>query len=159
MPLKTMPSNTTLSQVGSHLLLELYDCPAKLIDNQVYVNKALRDAVEHSGSTLLEDVSHKFHPQGVTAIALLAESHMSIHTWPELGYVAADVFTCGQQASPEKACEFFVEAFQAKRHSLQKIARGPSGECCPGESRTGEARDGEARDGEARETVADLSQN
>ena len=75
-------------------------------------------------STLLQLVSHQFEPQGVTALALLAESHMSIHTWPENGYAAIDVFTCGRTATPEAACAFLVEQFGAARHRLKVLSRG-----------------------------------
>ena len=112
--------------VGSHFFLELYDCPAALLEDRGYVHQVIRDAVERSNSTLISDIAHKFHPQGVTSIALLAESHISIHTWPELGYAAADAFTCGDSAKPEKACRHFVEAFQAKRYLLRRINRGPA---------------------------------
>ena len=112
--------------VGSHFVLELYDCPAALLDDRTYVHQVIRDAVEHANSTLISDIAHKFEPQGVTSIAMLAESHLSVHTWPELGYVAADAFTCGDTAKPEKACQYFVEAFQAKRYLLRRVERGPA---------------------------------
>ena len=119
-------------EVGSHFIVELYGCPERLIDDLDHVVRSVREAVVQSNSTLLQDVSHRFHPQGVTAIALLAESHISVHTWPEHGYVAADAFTCGDTASPEKACEYFVGAFQAERHLLRKIERGPVLDARPG---------------------------
>lgn len=75
-------------------------------------------------ATLLHEVSHSFHPQGVTALGLIAESHVAIHTWPEFGYAAVDVFTCGEKASAERACLFLVEALQAGRHSMVKLSRG-----------------------------------
>jgi S-adenosylmethionine decarboxylase len=75
------------------------------------------------------EVSHKFHPQGVTALGLLSESHISIHTWPEHGYAAADVFTCGDRANPQRACNYLLKAFEATRHSLTKLVRGPEA-CC-----------------------------
>jgi len=113
-----------LKSVGSHLLLELYGCPTALLDNKTYVLKVVREAVSRAGCTLIGDLSHQFHPQGVTAIALLSESHISVHTWPELGYAAADAFTCGDVAQPEKACEWLIDALQAKTHSLRRLARG-----------------------------------
>ncbi len=112
--------------VGAHYVLDLYDCPPALLDDLEFVKETLRKAAESAESTLLKDVSHKFHPQGVTALALLAESHISVHTWPEFGYAAADVFTCGDRADPRKACEFFVTAFQPKTYNMRRIARGPA---------------------------------
>ncbi|MBN2559942.1 MAG: adenosylmethionine decarboxylase [Phycisphaerae bacterium] len=109
---------------STHCILELYDCPSHLLDDKAFVTNALREAVEHGLATLLHEVSHHFHPQGVTALALISESHLSIHTWPEYGYAAADVFTCGETAQPEKACVHLVRVFQAGRHSLTKLTRG-----------------------------------
>jgi S-adenosylmethionine decarboxylase len=83
----------------------------------------MKEASRQGMATLLNLISHKFHPQGVTALALLAESHISIHTWPENGYAAVDVFTCGQ-GDPRRACEFLVKQFQAQNHSLRILPRG-----------------------------------
>lgn len=112
--------------VGAHYVLDLYDCPAELLNDLEFVKDAVRKAAESAATTLLKEVSHQFHPQGVTALALLAESHISVHTWPELRYVAADAFTCGDRADPRKACEFFVAAFLPKRYNMRKIIRGPA---------------------------------
>ena len=109
---------------GIHCFAELYDCPGELLNDKDYVTQAVRDAVKQGMATLIGEVSHSFHPQGVTALALIAESHVAVHTWPECGYAAADVFTCGDQASAERACEYLISALQAKRHVLKKIERG-----------------------------------
>lgn len=113
-----------MEAIGTHCIAELYDCPRHLLNDEAFVKKALREAVDEGLATLLGKVSHTFHPQGVTALGLLAESHIAIHTWPEYGYVGADVFTCGNRASAEKACRHLVRAFQPRRHSLKHIARG-----------------------------------
>lgn len=109
---------------GTHYILELYGCPAELLDNHDFVRDAVRQASEYAQSTLLDITSHKFHPQGVTAIGLLAESHLSVHTWPEHGYAAIDIFTCGRESTPDAACDFLVRHFQAERHSLLVLPRG-----------------------------------
>ncbi len=118
---------------GIHCFVELYDCPTGPLNDESFVRSVLRTAVKRGWATLLHEVSHKFHPHGVTAIALIAESHVAIHTWPEYGYVAVDAFTCGDRASAERACLFLVEAFHARRHSLTKLVRGAqaSGEDAP----------------------------
>ncbi len=112
--------------VGSHCILELFDCPRSLLNDEAFIRKALRDAVEASGATLLGEVAHAFEPQGVTAIGLLAESHIAIHTWPEIRYAAADIFTCGDKAVPERACARLAHLLKARRHTMRKIARGPA---------------------------------
>jgi S-adenosylmethionine decarboxylase len=110
--------------VGTHCMLELYGCPVELLNNGEFIKQTLVDAAEIARSTLLERITHQFHPQGVTALALLAESHISIHTWPENGYIAADVFTCGEHTTPVEACEFIARAFKSSKHLLMKLPRG-----------------------------------
>lgn len=109
---------------GITCLLELYDCPPDILNDQCQINDVLREAVDHANATLLQQVSRKFNPQGVTALGILAESHISIHTWPEHGYAAIDVFTCGDRAMPERACNYLAEAFSAAHHTVRRIERG-----------------------------------
>jgi len=111
------------THVGIHCLLELYDCPAELLNDRSFIAAAIRDAAKIAKSTLLGEVNHQFTPQGVTALALLAESHISIHTWPENGYAAVDVFTCGEQTKPEAACQYLAKVLQAENHILLKFPR------------------------------------
>jgi S-adenosylmethionine decarboxylase len=109
--------------VGRHCILEIYECdPAKLND-EAFVRTTITSSAKMAGATLLNLITHSFKPQGVTGLALLAESHISIHTWPEIGYAAIDVFTCGNHTMPENACEFFSKEFLAKQHSLKSIVR------------------------------------
>lgn len=119
-----------MANIGTHCILELYGCPRTLLNDREFVKNAVRDATEHGLAALVGEVSHQFQPHGVTALGLLAESHISIHTWPEHGYAAADVFTCGETANPQRACVYLVRAFRAARHSLTKLVRGP--EACVG---------------------------
>lgn len=113
-----------VTPVGTHCILELHGCPFELLDGESFVRDALADASRQGMSTLLNLTSHRFAPHGVTALALLAESHISAHTWPEHGYVALDVFTCGEKARPMDACAFLVERFQASEYALKELPRG-----------------------------------
>lgn len=113
-----------MSAAGMHCILEMYDCPAGLLNDPAYLGESLREAALEARSTLLNEVQHRFEPHGVTALALLAESHISIHTWPETGYCAADVFTCGEHTLPQQACEHLIKKLQARRYSLRTIERG-----------------------------------
>lgn len=113
------------SPVGTHCILEIYGCPAILLNDAGYIQQSLREAAETAKSTLLDEVVHAFEPQGVTALTLLAESHISIHTWPEKGYAAIDVFTCGEHTEPEEACYHLIRKFQATEHTLQTVVRRP----------------------------------
>ncbi|MGG6296663.1 adenosylmethionine decarboxylase [Leptolyngbya sp. AN02str] len=110
--------------VGKHCILELYGCPAHLLNNVRFIEKSLREAAKHAQSTFLKRVSYRFNPHGVTALVLLAESHISVHTWPESGFIAADVFTCGEHTQPERACNYLIAVFEAQKHSLITMPRG-----------------------------------
>ncbi len=109
---------------GTHCICELYECPPALLNDEQFVKQALREAVNQGMATLLHEVSHHFHPQGVTALGLIAESHLAIHTWPEYSYAAVDVFTCGNRADAEKACRYLARTFRAGRYSLRNVPRG-----------------------------------
>jgi S-adenosylmethionine decarboxylase len=109
---------------GISYLIELFDCPPEILDDDLLIEARIGDAIEHANATLLHQVSRRFEPQGVTAFALLAESHISIHTWPELGYAAIDIFTCGQRAMPERAYRYLVKALGAGKHSVRHVERG-----------------------------------
>jgi len=112
-----------MASVGIHCLLELYGCPRELLDDPEHIREGLRVSAKNAGATWLGEVHYKFEPCGVTALGLLAESHCSIHTWPEIGYAAVDFFTCGDSAIPEKACEALVTHMKAGRHVLARIPR------------------------------------
>jgi S-adenosylmethionine decarboxylase len=106
-----------------HCVLELYRADATKLNDEAFIREALVDAAEIAGATLLEVRTHAFTPQGVTGFALLAESHLSIHTWPEHEFAAVDAFTCGETTDPERACSYLVEVFEAKGCSLTKVDR------------------------------------
>ena len=89
------PEIHATDMVGKHCILELYDCDPSRLDDEAFIRTTITSAAKGAGATLLNLITHQFQPQGVTGLALLAESHISIHTWPESGYAAIDVFTCG----------------------------------------------------------------
>jgi S-adenosylmethionine decarboxylase len=120
-PLSSPPSTT--DAVGKHCILELYDCDSQRLDDEAFLRDAITTAAKRAGATLLNLITHRFEPQGVTGLALLAESHISIHTWPETGYAAVDVFTCGDHTMPERACQVLVEQLTAGRHKLTSFRR------------------------------------
>ena len=112
-----------MDMVGKHCILELYDCDSSKLDDEVFLRSAITQAAERAGATLLNLITHQFQPQGVTGLALLAESHISIHTWPEAGYAAVDVFTCGDHTMPEKACAVLSEELGSGHQSLRSFRR------------------------------------
>ena len=113
------------SHQSKHLLLELYRCDYGKLNDESFLRCTLSRAAKLAKATVLNLISNKFDPQGVTAIALLAESHISIHTWPESNYSAVDIFTCGQNMLPELASDHLIEALKAKEHYLRVIERNP----------------------------------
>ena len=106
-----------------HILFDLIDCPSDLLDDERFVRNNLFHASILSNSEIIKIDFHKFHPQGVTGYALLADSHLSIHTWPEKGVAKCDIFTCSDNSTPEKAVEYLVEAFQAAESTSQEYER------------------------------------
>jgi S-adenosylmethionine decarboxylase len=113
--------------VGKHCILELYSCDCAKLDDEDFVRSALSNAALRAGATLLNLISHHFQPHGVTGLALLAESHISFHSWPESGYAAVDVFTCGDHTMPEGACRVLVEEFGSRYHKLRSFRRETPG--------------------------------
>ena len=114
-----------LSHQGKHFLLELYRCDCEKLNDESFLRCILDRAAKLANATVLNLISNKFEPQGVTAIALLAESHISIHTWPESNYSAVDIFTCGQNMIPELASQYLIESLIAREHALRVIERNP----------------------------------
>ena len=110
---------------SKHLLLEIYKCDCEKLNDESFLRCALNRAAKLANATVLNLISNKFEPQGVTAIALLAESHISIHTWPESNYSAVDIFTCGKNMMPELASQYLIESLMAKEHFLRVIERNP----------------------------------
>ena len=113
-----------MNALGRHLLVELQDCNREALDNLDFVRNAMVQAAVDCGAVVLGESFHRFSPQGVSGVVVIAESHLSIHTWPEFGYAAVDIFTCGTEVQPEKAVDVMVEKLDSKNHSLQEIQRG-----------------------------------
>ena len=108
---------------GNHILLELYGCNREKLNDELYLRCQLNTAAKLAEASVLNIVSNKFEPCGVTAIALLAESHLSIHTWPESNYAAVDIYTCGVSMNPELASQFLIKSLEASNHVLKTIIR------------------------------------
>lgn len=109
---------------GRHVLAELTGVAPGVLDDTAALGTALRGALERAGATVCEIVSKRFDPQGATVLALLSESHASVHTYPELGSAFLDVFTCGESADPELAVTLLAEALSAAETTSHTIHRG-----------------------------------
>jgi S-adenosylmethionine decarboxylase len=111
--------------LGRHIIAEMYGCDSGLLSDLGKSIAILREAVEASGATYLGELHERFEPWGgVTAIIALAESHISLHTWPEYGYAALDIFTCGERADPWKAYEHVVKSFKPAKVNVTEMVRG-----------------------------------
>ncbi|HEY41820.1 MAG TPA: S-adenosylmethionine decarboxylase proenzyme [Dehalococcoidia bacterium] len=113
-----------MNALGRHLLMELEDCNEETLNNLEALKAAMLTAADEAGATVMGESFHRFSPHGISGVVVIAESHLCIHTWPEYGYAAADIFTCGTTVQPEKAAEVLVEKLGARKHSLQEIPRG-----------------------------------
>jgi S-adenosylmethionine decarboxylase proenzyme len=113
-----------LNVLGKHLLLELKGCDKEVINDLSFLKSTLLKAAEEAGAMVLGESFHQFNPHGVSGAVIIAESHLFIHTWPEYGYAAVDIFTCGDSVQPGKAVGILIRKLGAKNHSILEIQRG-----------------------------------
>lgn len=114
----------TLDPLGRHLLLELYEADPHLLDDPAAIEAAMLGAAAAAGATVREANFHAFAPQGVSGVVIIEESHLTIHTWPEWGYAAIDLFTCGPATDPQAAAHYLQQALRAQRSQYMVVARG-----------------------------------
>lgn len=113
-----------VNSLGRHVLAEFYGCAFETLNDTEIVKCYMIDAALFAGAEIRESVFHKFSPQGVSGVVVISESHLAIHTWPELGYAAVDVFTCGEKVNPWDACKYLKEKFQAEYITATEMRRG-----------------------------------
>lgn len=113
--------------IGKHLTVDMYGCSFETLDNLEFIQSAIMTAVRESNMTLLNFSHHKFEPHGLTVLALLANSHLSIHTYPELGFAALDVFSCGDLSRPDKAIAILKTFLKPEKTKITTIRRGDFG--------------------------------
>lgn len=110
--------------LGRHLIVELADCASGMLNNLEELEKHMKESVRKSGATIVRSVFHRYNPQGVSGVIVIAESHFSIHTWPEYNYAAVDFFTCGDTVDPYKAFENMQNALGAQSTDIKELERG-----------------------------------
>ena len=113
-----------MNALGRHLLLELKSCDKEVLNDIDALREALLAAATECGATVLGESFHQFSPQGVSGVVIIAESHLFIHTWPECGYAAVDIFTCGDSVQPEKAARVIIRELGVENHSMLELQRG-----------------------------------
>jgi len=113
-----------MKSLGQQLIVELYGCDRTLLDDPSRLEQILTEAIDRSGGTIIRPCFHQFSPHGVTGVVVIAESHVSIHTWPEFGYCALDVFTCGTLVNTDQIFEYVRSELQAQETSVMEVKRG-----------------------------------
>ena len=110
--------------LGKHFLLDLKDCRQELLDNLEFIKSTLASVAQQSDTKVLGDSFYHFVPQGVSGLVLASGSHICIHTWPEYGYSAVDIFTHSDSFQPEEAAQLLIESLESKNPSIVELKRG-----------------------------------
>jgi S-adenosylmethionine decarboxylase proenzyme len=110
--------------LGQHVLAEFFECDPNILNNIDKVEKYMVDAALECGATIVQKCFHMFNPHGVSGVVIISESHLAIHTWPELGYAAVDLFTCGDKCDPKVAYEFLKKKFNSGNAMFTELKRG-----------------------------------
>lgn len=113
-----------MKHLGRHVLAEIWGCDFDILNDMEKVEQVMVKAALEAGAEVRECVFHKFSPQGISGVVVISESHLAIHTWPELGYAAVDVFTCGEKVDPWDACNYLTNQFSAKQILAKETKRG-----------------------------------
>lgn len=110
--------------LGTHLLVELRECNPEILKDLKRVKNVMVSAAKEAKATIVDISFHEFNPFGISGMVVIAESHLSIHTWPEYAYAAVDIFTCGDIIKPEVAAAFLIKEFESKSPSVVEMKRG-----------------------------------
>lgn len=113
-----------METIGHHYIAEASGCNPDVIGKVEVVERILVRAAEIAGVQVWSISFHRFNPNGVSGVVVISESHLSLHTWPEFGYVALDIFTCGDTAKPEKAVQWALREFGASNVHITEVTRG-----------------------------------
>jgi len=113
-----------VSTIGYHYIVEASGCDPEVINDPVKVEEILVKAAKHAKASVVTTAFHKFYPQGVSGVVVVSESHIAVHTWPEKGYAALDIYTCGEHTLPEEAVKYALKEFGAKAAYVTYMIRG-----------------------------------
>lgn len=112
-----------MKTIGRHLIAEYYGCDVDVLDDSAFIREHMVEAAIRCGATVMSETFHHFEPHGVSGTVVISESHLSIHTWPESGYVAVDIYTCGG-LDPRPGFRYLAERLGARQSRVQEILRG-----------------------------------
>jgi S-adenosylmethionine decarboxylase len=113
-----------MKSLGRHIIAEFYDCDKEILDNIDGIEFHMKQAAYETGATIVNSSFHRFLPYGVSGVVVISESHLTIHTWPEYGYAAVDLFTCGDHVDPWKAFTYLKKVFKSQRAHVVEHLRG-----------------------------------
>lgn len=113
-----------MKALGKHILAEFYDCKREILNDVKKIEKIMVEAVNVIKATIVSRGFHKYNPHGVSGVVVIAESHLSIHTWPEYNFASVDVYTCGETIDPWSAYEYLNKKLKAKKSNVLEIKRG-----------------------------------
>ena len=123
-PFTAITNGEQETYLGRHILAEFFECDPNILNSLDKIEKNMLDAALECGATIVQKCFHMFNPYGVSGVVIIAESHLAIHTWPELGYAAVDLFTCGSSCDPKVAYEFLKKVFNSNRATFTELKRG-----------------------------------
>lgn len=113
-----------LEQLGRHILVEYYNCNKEILNSYDKVEEYMLQAAKEANATVVASTFHMFNPWGVSGAVIIQESHLTIHTWPEYGYAAVDLFTCGDTVNPWDAFEYLEKNLKAEKADYTEVSRG-----------------------------------
>ncbi|MGB1018776.1 MAG: polyamine aminopropyltransferase [Chitinophagales bacterium] len=113
-----------MNALGRHILVEYYNCSSEILNDVTIIENSMVEAAKAADATVINSSFHHFSPYGVSGVVVIQESHLAIHTWPEYGYAAVDLFTCGDEINPWICFEYLKKAFKSETHSAMEINRG-----------------------------------
>ncbi|OYT14528.1 MAG: S-adenosylmethionine decarboxylase proenzyme [Bacteroidetes bacterium 4572_77] len=113
-----------IEQLGRHILVEFYNCDKEILNSNELIEKYMNEAAIKANATIVNSVFHTFNPWGVSGAVIIQESHLTIHTWPEYGYAAVDLFTCGDSVNPWDAFEYLHKKLKAEKNETTEVSRG-----------------------------------
>ena len=123
-PFATVKDGKKQIHLGQHVLAEFFECDPNILNNVEKIEELMVEAALECGATIVQKCFHMFNPYGVSGVVIISESHLAIHTWPELGYAAVDLFTCGDKCNPKISYEFLKKKFNSKDASFTELKRG-----------------------------------
>ena len=123
-PFEVIKNGEKQIHLGQHVLAEFFECDPNILNSLESVERLVVESALECGATIVQKCFHMFNPYGVSGVIIIAESHLAIHTWPELGYAAVDLFTCGSKCDPTVAFEYLRKSFASKNSSYTALKRG-----------------------------------